>query len=228
MTDPEPEVEESLRLVLDYLGDELDPSILIGGWATHLRVGGEISYDIDFIVTTDARHRLFNVVPGVTDNNVHQGRKFSGELEGVHLDIYVPHESQLGMRLRLKVEVLAKYVDRDIAPPWLLLTIEAHAMTKLAALLDRSHSEKGAKDARELLALLKEGIDPATALRILAEATDGERHRIPEYVREMFRLITELAKPSKPDQKLLAEWRREWVQESLAFDGVEEMADRKL
>src|SRR5690606_25252780 len=83
---------------------------------THLRVGGEISYDIDFIVTTESRHRVQQVVPQVTDNNIHQGRKFSGELEGVHLDIYIPHESQLGMRLQLKVEALSRYVDREIAP----------------------------------------------------------------------------------------------------------------
>ncbi|MCG1037870.1 hypothetical protein, partial [Polaribacter sargassicola] len=97
-----------------------------------------------------------------------------------------------------------------------------------AALLDRSHSEKGAKDARELLALLKQGVDPAAALRILAEAMDGERQRIPEYVREMFRLVSELARPGKADQKLIAGWRRAWVQESLAHDGVEAVEDRRL
>src|SRR5690606_26581699 len=112
MGEARPDSEDTLRFLLDYLGDELDPSILIGGWATHLRVGGEISYDIDFIVTTESRHRVQQVVPQVTDNNIHQGRKFSGELEGVHLDIYIPHESQLGMRLQLKVEALSRYVDR--------------------------------------------------------------------------------------------------------------------
>ncbi|REJ08038.1 hypothetical protein DY023_01880 [Microbacterium bovistercoris] len=214
--------------MLDYLGEELDPSILIGGWATHLRVGGEISYDIDFIVTTDSRHRIPQVLPDATDNTVHQGRKFTGELEGVHLDIYVPHESQLGMHLRLKVEVLAKYVDDKIAPPWLLLTIEAHAVTKLAALLDRPHSEKGAKDARELLALLKKGVDAEVALRILAEATAGSVADIPQYVVEMFRLIHDLAKPSKDDQKTLAALRRAWVQESLVYGQQAGPATRSL
>lgn len=228
MGDPRPDTEETLRFVLDYLGDELDPSILIGGWATHLRVGGEISYDIDFIVTNASRHRLHQVIPGATDNNVHQGRKFSGDLEGVHLDIYVPHESQLGMRLRLKVDVLARHVDAEIAPPWLLLTIDAHAVTKLAALLDRPHSEKGAKDARELLSLLKEGVNPAGALRILSEATAGDPRMIPEYVREMFELIRQLAEPSKTDQKLLAAWRRAWVQEAIPYGASAVPSDRRL
>ncbi len=223
-----PESENTLRFVLDYLGDELDPSILIGGWATHLRVGGEISYDIDFIVTADSRHRIQQVVPQATDNNVHQGRKFSGELEGVHLDIYIPHESQLGMRLRLKVEELSQYVDRDIAPPWLLLTIEAHAVTKLAALLDRSHSEKGAKDAREMLALLKEGVDPEVALSVLAEATAGQAEAIPGYVDEMFVLIPRLSPLSKADQKLFASWRRAWVQAALLYASTGPMPPRQL
>src|SRR5690606_39141809 len=213
---------------LDYLGDELDPSILIGGWATHLRVGGEISYDIDFIVTTESRHRVQQVVPQVTDNNIHQGRKFSGELEGVHLDIHIPHESQLGMRLQLKVEALSRYVDREIAPPWLLLTIEAHTVTKLAALLDRSHSEKGAKDAREMVALLKEGVDPDVALGILAEATAGTPEAIPGYVDEMFILIPRLSPLSKVDQKLVSAWRRAWVQAALRYASSGPLAPRQL
>ncbi|MGA1829286.1 hypothetical protein [Microbacterium sp.] len=34
-----------LRAVLDSLGYDLEPSILIGGWATNARVGGAISHD---------------------------------------------------------------------------------------------------------------------------------------------------------------------------------------
>ncbi len=162
MPEPMNDSDETIRHVLDHVGRDLDPSILIGGWATHLRVGGEISHDIDLIVTPSSRYLLDSVVENLTDNSVHQTRKFRGEVEGVHLDIYVPHESQLGARLKLKVEALAEYVDADIAPPWLLLTIDAHFVTKLAALFDRFRSEKGTKDAREILALLKEGVDPGS------------------------------------------------------------------
>ncbi|MDQ0613811.1 hypothetical protein QF046_001452 [Microbacterium sp. W4I4] len=146
----------------------------------------------------------------------------------MHLDIYIPHESQLGMRLRLRVEALANHVDREIAPPWLLLTVEAHAVTKLADLLDRSHSEKGAKDAREILALLKEGVDADLALRILAEATAGEVVAIPGYVEEMFKLISRLAKPGKDDQKLLAQWRRKWVQAAIPYGAQTDITVRRL
>ena len=59
-----------IRTLVDRLGHDLEPPILIGGWATFVRVGGEISLDID-----------------------------------------LPYESQLGGKLRLKVEVLAEYPD---------------------------------------------------------------------------------------------------------------------
>lgn len=32
-----------IRGLLDHLGYELEPSILIGGWATQMRVGGDVS-----------------------------------------------------------------------------------------------------------------------------------------------------------------------------------------
>ncbi len=41
--------EGHLRDLLDFLGHELDPSILIGGWATFEMVGGEISKDANEI-----------------------------------------------------------------------------------------------------------------------------------------------------------------------------------
>lgn len=87
-----------IRALVDRLGHDLEPSILIGGWATFIRVGGEIS-----------------------------------------LDIYLPHESQLGAKLRLKVEVLAQYPDSVSFEKWTLLRVEAHIATKMAALLDRLH-----------------------------------------------------------------------------------------
>lgn len=228
MPDATDDSDEAIRRVLDHVGRDLDPSILIGGWATHLRVGGEISHDIDLIVTPSSRYLLDAVVENLTDNSVHQARKFRGEVEGVHLDIYVPHESQLGARLKLKVEALAEHVDADIAPPWLLLTVEAHFVTKLAALFDRFRSEKGTKDAREILALLKGGVDPDLALRILAEASAGPTADIPAYVEEMFRVIPSLVKLSKADQKAMVTWRRAWTQAALPYAAPRTLSPRTL
>lgn len=217
-----------LRAVVDHLGYDLDPSILIGGWATHIRIGGEISKDIDLIVTESSRHKMKDIVHDLSQNSIHQGRKYRGEVSGVHVDIYVPHESQLGARLRLRVETLMVHTDADTAPPWLMLTVDAHFVTKLAALLDRHHSEKGSKDARELIGLLQLGVDPIAALAILAEATAGEPSEIPTYVADMFRLIPSLTKLSKAEQRQLGVLQRAWTQAALAYKSTGERPDRIL
>ncbi len=48
----------AIRALVDRLGHDLEPSILIGGWATLFRVGGEISLDIDLITSRESRHKL--------------------------------------------------------------------------------------------------------------------------------------------------------------------------
>ncbi len=40
------------------MGHDLEPSILIGGCATFVRVGGEISLDIDLVTSQESRHKL--------------------------------------------------------------------------------------------------------------------------------------------------------------------------
>tara|TARA_R110002020_G_scaffold14291_11_gene50743 strand:- start:1773 stop:2123 length:351 start_codon:yes stop_codon:yes gene_type:complete len=109
------ESDEKIRRVLDHVGRDLDPSILIGVWATHLRVGGEISHGIDLIVTPSSRYLLDSVVGSLTDNSVHLARKFRGEVEGVHLDIYLPHESKLGTRLKLKVSSITSFIAAEVS-----------------------------------------------------------------------------------------------------------------
>jgi len=50
---------------------------------------------------------------------------------------------------------ISKYTEPLADSKWLLLTVEAHILTKMAAILDRHASAKGEKDARELLGLLR-------------------------------------------------------------------------
>ena len=91
-----------IRAVVDRLGSYLEPSILIGGWATFVSVGGEISLDIDLITSQLSRHKLEQLVTDLSPSNNHQGRKLRAMFDDVHLDIYLPFESQLGSKLRLK------------------------------------------------------------------------------------------------------------------------------
>lgn len=115
--------EGRLRALLDSLGYDLEPSILIGGWATNARVGGEISHDIDLIITDQSlRQRLPQRLTGYSENQLHSGgRKARGDADGVHVDAYFPYESKLGSKLLLDVEVLTRYVDPHLKVegcPW--------------------------------------------------------------------------------------------------------------
>lgn len=201
-----------IRALVDRLGHDLEPSILIGGWATFVRVGGEISLDIDLITSQDSRHKLESLMTDLSPSNNHQGRKLRATIDDVHLDIYLPFESQLGSKLRLKVEVLAEYPDELSFERWTLLRLEAHIATKMAALLDRHFSEKGQKDAREILALMKlGGVDPTVAAEVLDRASTIDIQELPAMIGEAFDLIGNIIKLSKAEQKLLAAAKKSWV-----------------
>ena len=203
-----------IRALVDRLGHDLEPSILIGGWATFVRVGGEISLDIDLITSQESRHKLEQLMTDLSPSNNHQGRKLRATIDDVHLDIHLPFESQLGSKLRLKVEVLAEYPDKLSFEKWTLLRLEAHIATKMAALLDRHFSEKGQKDAREILALLKlEGVDPAVAAEVLDRASTVDIQELPAMIGEAFDLIGTIVKLSKADQKLVSAVKKSWVSE---------------
>ncbi|MDJ0336092.1 hypothetical protein QMG83_12740 [Salinibacterium sp. G-O1] len=203
-----------IRALVDRLGHDLEPSILIGGWATFVRVGGEISLDIDLITSQESRHKLESLMTDLSPSHNHQGRKLRAIIDDVHLDIYLPFESQLGSKLRLKVEVLAEYPDELSFERWTLLRLEAHIATKMAALLDRHFSEKGQKDAREILALLKlDGLDPAVAAEVLHRASTVDIKELPPLIGEAFDLIGNIIRLSKADQNLVVAAKKSWVLE---------------
>lgn len=204
--------EGHLRLVLDYLGHELEPSILIGGWATVARVGGEISHDIDLIIgPPEVRNKVRAALSELSESHHLQGVKWRGDFEGVHVDVYIPHQSELGGKLRLKVEVLAEHTERLAESAWHLLTIEAHTISKFAALLDRPDTEKGFKDAREILRLLELGVDPTTAARILIDASATAETELPELIATAFTLLMARSGANKAQRERLRRWQREWV-----------------
>ena len=203
-----------IRALVDRLGHDLEPSILIGGWATFVRVGGEISLDIDLITSQESRHKLEQLMTDLSPSNNHQGRKLRATIDNVHLDIYLPYESQLGDKLRLKVEVLAEYPTELSFEKWTLLRLEAHIATKMAALLDRHFSEKGQKDAREILALLKlQDVDSAVAAEILHRASAVSIEFLPSMIGQAFDLIGNIIPLSKTDQKFMAATKKSWLSE---------------
>lgn len=209
--------EGKLRALLDSLGHDLEPSILIGGWATNARVGGEISHDIDLIITDQTlRQKLPERLTGYSENRLHSGgKKARGDADGVHVDAYFPYESKLGSKLLLDVGVLTHYVDPDLTVQrWLMLTLDAHVATKIAALIDRHATEKGKKDARELVALIDDGADAAKVVDVLVASSGGPLQNIPGYVRTMFELLPKLAGLNQRDRRRYASLAREWIEEA--------------
>lgn len=202
--------------LLDYLGHDLEPSILIGGWATQMRVGGEVSRDIDLIVMEpNLRSTLRNTLDDYSENTIHSGgAKGRGTKDGVHVAAYFPWESALGDILRLKVEVLLDHTEPTPMKGWRFLTIHAHTATKFAALLDRFDTEKGSKDAREVDRLLAAGAAPVETVAVLLNATGGDPELIPGHVERVFELVALLAGVNKDRRRHLAMERRVWVDEA--------------
>lgn len=206
-----------LRALVDSLGYDLDPSILIGGWATNARVGGEISHDVDLIITDQSlRQKLPTRLAEYSENELHSGgKKARGTADGVHVDAYFPYESKLGSKLLLNVGILTNYIDPDFTVQgWLMLTLDAHIATKIAALLDRHATEKGKKDARELVALIDSGGDPRKVVDVILAATGAEKGEVEGYIRQMFELLPKLADLNQKARRRYAALAREWIEEA--------------
>ncbi|QWS33066.1 nucleotidyl transferase AbiEii/AbiGii toxin family protein [Curtobacterium aetherium] len=226
MTDATFTMDELGRLhaLVDSLGETLDPSILIGGWATWLRLGGDsfFSRDIDLIVKSQSlRSTLRETLEDYSENPNLGGKKVRGTIDGIHIDAYIPYESELGGKLRLKVDVLANHVDPVPIKNWLLLNPEAHVISKMAALIDRPDSTKGSKDAREVMAMLFPAadspfanLDSGYAIRILFDATAGSEADIPGHVAEIFELLPNIANVNRKQRKAIATLGKEWGNEA--------------
>ena len=110
--------------------------------------------------------------------------------------------------------MLAEYPDEVSFEKWTLLRLEAHIATKMAALLDRHFSEKGRKDAREILSLLKlEGMDPAVAAEVLHRASTVDIEELSILIGEAFDLVGNIIRLAKADQKLVSSAKKSWVNE---------------
>ncbi|HRN28832.1 MAG TPA: hypothetical protein PK781_10475 [Terrimesophilobacter sp.] len=209
--------EGRIRALVDSLGRDLEPSILIGEWATNARVGGEISHDIDLIIADQSlRQKLPQRLAEYSENQLHSGgKKARGNADGIHVDAYFPYESRLGSKLLLDVGVLTHYVDPSFTVHgWLMLTLDAHIATKIAALIDRHATEKGRKDARELVALIDAEASVTAVVDVLMESTGGPKDAIPDYLRTTFQLLPSLAALNQKDRRRYAALAREWVEEA--------------
>jgi hypothetical protein len=168
----------------------LPGGLLIGGWGTWVRLRTMPSHDIDMIVS---RADIDTIRPHVNDlsESTHVGgRKWRATLRGIHLDLYVPHQSRLGERLRLRVEDLVGLGEE--VEGWSVLEPAAHLSTKFAALLDRPFTQPGRKDRTEVLALLTDtGVRPGEVADVLMTSSELPPNDLVTATRQIFGYIDE-------------------------------------
>jgi hypothetical protein len=195
------EFADASRRVLGRFMDDFPDAVLIGGWASWARIGVLQSHDIDVIVGPEALPRIAAKYGPVTASTHIGGKKWRGEFERIHLDLYVPYQSRLGSRLRLRVEDLLPYAERIRG--WLLLALPAHLTTKFAALLDRPESEPGEKDRLEIWRLLQQDIPPRDVAEAL-RASEASGMHVVAAVRDVFTFLEDLELDRAERQRLRA------------------------
>lgn len=210
-----PEYTARSRAVLDRMHQGVPDAVLIGGWATWVRTGGAMSHDIDLIVTRAQLAAIRTMTEEMSESRHLGGRKWRASADGIHLDLYVPHQSRLGQHLQLRTERL---VDRhEVIKGWLVLDLPGHVATKFAALLDRPDTNPGEKDRDEIMALLAQGIEPAEAVRVLHDASMRTAEEVSQLIGRAYAYLGDLSL-SRDDRRHLNQLASQWQALSVSLE----------
>lgn len=197
------ELTEASRRVVERFMDEYPEAILIGGWGTWLRLRTLLSHDVDVILKPPDLARV-RAQMRFTETTHPGGRKYRATAEsGIKLDIYVPYQSELGRRLRLPVAALLPHVE--VVGSRKTLTVSAHLVTKLAALLDRPESNPGEKDRAEIWGLLP-AADPREFADVVRHARAAEAAGL---VGEGFQLLGDM-RLNRQERQQLRVWASQY------------------
>jgi hypothetical protein len=207
-----PEFTERSRAVLHRVHEAVPDAVLIGGWGTWVRTGGPMSHDIDLIVTRPQLAALTALADEMSESRHLAGRKWRGTLEGIHLDLYVPHQSRLGQHLELRTERLVRRTE--VVDGWVVLEPPAHLATKLAALVDRPDSAPGDKDRHESMALLGQGLDTADAVAVVHDASAREPAEVTGLIDRAFEYLGDL-RLDRNQRRTLNQLATDWHYQSI-------------
>lgn len=165
---------DQLERVSQQFASFFNRPILIGGMAA-IQSGftTEATNDFDVILVSSGQSDVARVLEDFSLQPKSGGIKGRGTYQGVHVDVYFAYRSKLGDRALLAVENLAEYVGQTYGN-WVLLTPPAQFVTKLAALLDRSASDKGNRDARTLISMINQGVDGSAAYSVMASCSEAD------------------------------------------------------
>ena len=120
--------------------------ILIGGWAVFLYTKDLKSKDIDLIVQYETLELLRKKYSLIKNERL---RKYQIKQEGIDIDVYLPHYSDLG----LSVEEVSQYVTSREG--FIVPKIEMLLILKQFVFSHRQGSAKGEKDRLDILSLIK-------------------------------------------------------------------------
>lgn len=137
------------------------------------------------------------------------GRKWRATWNGIHLDLYVPFESRLGLNLQLRVETLVRQtqtVDR-----YQLLVPEAHLATKIAALLDRPDSQPGQKDRLEIRRLLTQPKVAERTPAVIHAASTRSPAELAVLTRQAVAYLAESTDVAKAERQGLLRLKQLWA-----------------
>ena len=181
---------ERSRSVLDQLVALVPTATLIGGWGTWVRLYGQMSHDIDLIVSHDDLTLLRAQLGDFSTSDHVGGKKYRGDFNRIHVDLYVPHQSRLGNKLQLRVEDLTQ--DCESVNGYNVLSVEAHIATKFAALLDRPDSLPGEKDRYEIIGLMESfAADPLKVRTIIERATSHTPTSLNDLMNDLAKYLLE-------------------------------------
>jgi len=201
------EQTQQSREVLEETLAAIPGAILIGGWGSWVRTGGQMSHDIDLIVTRPELQTLKGFVEDLSESRHFGSPKWRASRRGVHLDLYVAHQSRLGANLQLRVEQLAHHAETVRGKR--LLTIAGHTATKWAALLDRPDSLPGRKDRYEILRLLRQpGADATQA--VIRQASTRTQREVDALLHKGFELLAESDNVTRQDRTALRQRSIAW------------------
>jgi hypothetical protein len=130
--------------ILQALKKELD-FVLIGGWAVYFYTGALKSKDIDLVVDFNELQKL-KIKYQVLKNN--RLKKYEIKIQGIDIDIYVPHFSDPGLPAENIMEYTINKEGFIVPLPEVLLILKQNAYAQ------RKFSIKGEKDKIDIISLL--------------------------------------------------------------------------
>lgn len=119
--------------------------VLIGGWAVYLYTKALKSKDIDMIVDYSQLQKLRKDFPIFKNDRL---KKYEVKTEGIDIDIYLPHYSDLGVGVE---EIIKNKQTKDA---FNVPAKEMLVLTKLYAYNARRASVKGQKDKIDIISLV--------------------------------------------------------------------------